>query len=166
MSLCEYLRSEGAHVIVTDIAQKRIDHAVNVLGAEAVSSDAIYDVECDVFAPCALGAVINDSTVPRLGARIVAGSANNQLAEPRHADALRTRGILYAPDFIINGGGVVNIANELQPGGYDRERAYGQIATIGEKLIQAYQLAEERNISTDAAAMIIAELRLKHAEHS
>lgn len=163
MSLCERLRAEGAHVTVTDIAQKRIDHAVNELGAVAVSSDAIYDVDCDVFAPCALGGVINDSTVARFGARIIAGSANNQLAEPHHADALRERGILYAPDFIINGGGVINIANELQPGGYDEQRAYTQIATIGDKLLQAYQLAEERDLSTDAAAMIIAQQRLQQA---
>lgn len=159
MSLCQQLRDQGAHVIVTDIAQKRIDHAVAELGAEAVSSDAIYDVDCDVFAPCALGAVINDDTVPRLGARIIAGSANNQLKEDRHAGALRERGILYAPDFIINGGGVINIANELEPGGYDRERAFAQVAGIGEKLTEVYRLADERGISTDAAATYMAEQR-------
>lgn len=163
MSLCEYLVKGGASLIVTDIAQKRMDHAVSVLGAEAVASDAIYDVDCDVFSPCALGAVINDVTVPRLQAKVIAGSANNQLAEPHHAEALRERGILYAPDFIINGGGVINIADELLPGGYDRDRAYAKIQTIGDKVARALQMADERGISTDAAGMIMAEERLRAA---
>lgn len=163
MSLCEYLAKDGASLIVTDIAQKRIDYAVRELGAEAVASEAIYDADCDVFAPCALGAVVNDQTVPRFRARIIAGSANNQLAEARHADALRARGIVYVPDFIINGGGVINIAVELQPGGYDRERAYVQIGTIGDKVTTALAMAEERDISTDAAAMLMAQERLQAA---
>lgn len=163
MSLCEYLAGEGASLTVTDIAQKRIDYAVKELGAEAVASEAIYDVDCDVFAPCALGAVVNDQTVPRFRARIIAGSANNQLAEARHADALRERGIIYVPDFIINGGGVVNIAVELQPGGYDRDRAYEQIATIGDKVAAVLRMAEERSISTDAAATLMAQERLQAA---
>lgn len=166
MSLCEFLVNDGASIIVTDIAQKRIDHAVSELGAEAVPSDAIYDVDCDVFAPCALGAVVNDLTVPRFKAKVIAGSANNQLAEPRHADALRERGILYAPDFIINGGGVMNIADELLPGGYNRERAYANIRTIGDKVARALELADELDISTDAAATIMAQERLQAAEAS
>lgn len=163
MALCGFLRRDGADLIVTDIAQKRIDHAVAELGATAVPSDAIFDVPCDVFAPCALGAVINDSTIPRLNASIVAGSANNQLAEPRHAQALQQRGILYAPDFIINGGGVINVAAELEPGGYDRERAYERIGGIGDKLLQVYAQAAERSISTEAAAISLAEERLRAA---
>lgn len=163
MSLCEYLHKDGAKLVVTDIAQKRIDYAVNELGADAVTSDAIYDVECDVFAPCALGAVINDSTLPRLRTSVVAGSANNQLAESSHAQALKDRGILYAPDFIINGGGVINIAQELEPGGYNRERAYERIRGIGDKLKTVFTMAEERDISTEAAAFIMAQERLQSA---
>ncbi len=163
MSLCEYLHRDGAELIVTDIAQKRIDYAVSELAATAVPSDEIYGVDCDVFAPCALGAVINDVTIPRLRAMIVAGSANNQLAETRHAEALRQRGILYAPDFIINGGGVINIAQELEAGGYNRERAYARIEGIGDKLTTTFRLAEERGIPTEAAAMIMAQERLQSA---
>ncbi len=161
MHLSRFLHEDGAELIVTDIAQKRIDQAVNELNARAVGSDEIYDVECDVFAPCALGAVVNDTTLPRFQAKVIAGSANNQLAEARHGDALKERGILYAPDFIINGGGVINVADELRPGGYDRERAYEQVAKIGEKVARALRLADERGISTEAAAVMMAEERLR-----
>lgn len=163
MHLCEHLHEAGAQLIVTDIAQGRIDQAVQKLGATAVASSDIYDVDCDVFSPCALGAVINDSTLPRLKARVIAGSANNQLAEPRHADELKKRGIVYAPDFIINGGGVINVAAELEPGGYDRDRAFARVALIGEKVAKALKLADERGISADAAASQMAEERLKAA---
>ncbi len=163
MSLAERLFESGAELIVTDIAQKRIDQAVNRLGARAVTSDDIYDVECDVFAPCAMGSVINDDTVTRLRAHVIAGSANNQLADTRYADVLKARGIVYAPDFIINGGGVINAADELKAGGYDQERAYRHIAEIGAKVARALDLAEKRGISTDAAAVLMAEERLQAA---
>src|SRR5690554_2555055 len=104
-----------------------------------------------------------DQAVSRLAAKVVAGSANNQLAEARHGDALKERGIVYAPDFIINGGGVINVADELQPGGYDRERAYAQVADIGNRVARALALADERGISTDAAAVMMAEERLQKA---
>lgn len=164
MSLCARLHEGGAELIVTDIAQARLDRAVEEFGATAVGSDEIYGVECDVFAPCALGAVINDGTLPRLKARVIAGSANNQLAEARHADALSERGIVYAPDFIINGGGVINVAAELEPGGYDKERAYARVAGIGSKVAAALRLADERGISADAAAVLMAEERLNAAQ--
>lgn len=166
MSLAERLFADGAQLVVADIAQKRIDQAVNDLGARAVTSDEIYDVDCDVFAPCALGAVINDDTIPRLTAKVVAGSANNQLAEARHGDALKARGIVYAPDFIINGGGVINVSDELQPGGYNRERAYALVGDIGNKVARALALADERGISTDAAAVMMAEERLQAARQT
>lgn len=164
MLLAERLHAEGAQLVVTDIARKRIDRAVSELGAEAVASEAIFDVDCDVFSPCALGAVINDDTVPRLKARIIAGSANNQLAESRHADLLRQRGVTYVPDFIINGGGVINVADELLPGGYDRERAYAKVAGITDKIRRVLRLSDEQDISSDTAAMLMARERLKEAE--
>lgn len=163
MNLSRYLYEHGAKLIVTDISEQRIEAAVTDFGAEAVGSGTIYDADCDVFSPCALGAVINDDTIDRLKAKVVAGSANNQLAEPRHADMLKERGIVYAPDFIINGGGVINVADELSPGGYDRERAYARVAQIGDKVARALQLADERGISTDAAAVLLAEERLTTA---
>jgi len=158
--LCKYLHQDGAELIVTDILRERVDEAVAAVGASAVAPGEIYDVECDVFAPCALGAVVNDDTLPRFRARIIAGSANNQLAEARHGEALQERGILYAPDFIINGGGVINVADELKPGGYDQGRAYALIAQIGEKVARALKLAEELGISTAAAAEMMAAERL------
>ncbi|HRN17876.1 MAG: Glu/Leu/Phe/Val dehydrogenase dimerization domain-containing protein [Trueperaceae bacterium] len=159
--LCKYLHEEGAELVVTDIAQERMDEAAAAVGAKTVAPGEIYDVECDVFAPCALGAVVNDGTLPRFKARIIAGSANNQLAEARHGEALQARGILYAPDFIINGGGVINVADELKPGGYDRTRAYALIARIGEKVARALRLADELGISSAAAAEMMADERLK-----
>ena len=162
--LCEFLHEGGAQLVVTDISQARIDHAVSAFGATAVAASDIYDVDCEVFAPCALGAVVNDDTLPRLKVRVIAGSANNQLAEARHGEALQARGIVYAPDFIINGGGVINVADELKPGGYDRDRAYAQVAQIGAKVARALKLADERGISSAAAAEIMADERLKAAE--
>jgi len=163
MQLAERLHAEGAQLVVTDIARKRIDRAVTELGAEAVASDAIFDVECDVFAPCALGAVVNDDTVPRFRTRIIAGSANNQLAESRHADLLKERGITYVPDFIINGGGVINVSDELLEGGYDRERADAKIAGISAKIRGVLRLSEEEDVSSDTAAMLLARERLQEA---
>ena len=160
MHLCRHLHEAGARLVVTDISEDLIQRAVSEFGAEVVTPDDIYDVKCDIFSPCALGAVLNDDTVPRLRAKIVAGSANNQLAEPRHADALRERNILYAPDFIINGGGVINVASELAPGGYDREWAFARVARIRDQVAEALALADDRNISTDAAAVLLAERRL------
>ncbi|HLT58364.1 MAG TPA: Glu/Leu/Phe/Val dehydrogenase dimerization domain-containing protein [Limnochordales bacterium] len=159
--LCTHLHREGAELVVTDVVQDRVHRAVAEFGARAVSPEEIYSVECDVFSPCALGGTMNDDTIPRLRARIVAGSANNQLAEARHARELQERGILYAPDFIINGGGVINVANELAPGGYDRERALRQVAGIRDKVARALALAEERGITTHEAALLMAEERLQ-----
>lgn len=164
MSLCRHLHEAGARLVVTDLGQERVNRAVSEFGAEAVAPDDIYGVECDVFAPCALGAVLNDETIPQLKARIVAGSANNQLAEHRHGDMLRERGVLYAPDFIINGGGVINVYHELAPGGYDREKALARVAKIRDQVAEAIQLAEERGISTADAAMELAERRLAAAD--
>lgn len=163
MHLCQHLHKAGARLIVTDISQERIDEAKTKFGAEAVAPDDIYDVECDIFAPCALGAILNDETIPRLKAKIVAGSANNQLAEPRHGDALKDREILYAPDFIINGGGVINVFHELAPEGYDREKALARVALIRDQVAEAINLAVERNISTADAAVVLAEQRLAEA---
>ena len=114
----------GARVLATDVNPERIEHAVSELGIEVVDSDEIYGVECDVFAPCALGGVLNDDTIARLRCAVIAGAANNQLLdEVRHGEMLRERGIVYAPDYVINAGGVINISCELRPGGYDADAA-------------------------------------------
>ncbi len=159
--LLRHLHDEGAKLVVCDLYPDRVERAVSEMNAEAVGVDEIYDVECDIFAPCALGAVINDQTLPRLKCRIVAGAANNQLAEQRHGDALEERGILYAPDFIINGGGVINVYDEFGPGGYRRERAFTRVATIYDKLLHIFQMAREKGIPTYRAADMMAEQRIR-----
>lgn len=119
--LCKHLHEEGAKLIVTDINKEAVQRAVDDFGAEAVGINDIYGVECDIYAPCALGATVNDDTIPQLKAKVIAGSANNQLKEERHGDQIHEMGIVYAPDYVINAGGVINVADELY--GYNAERA-------------------------------------------
>ncbi|ADU51264.1 leucine dehydrogenase [Thermaerobacter marianensis DSM 12885] len=159
--LARLLHEAGARLVVTDVDPERARRAAREFGAQVVSPEAIYDVECDVFAPCALGAILNDQTIPRLRCRIVAGSANNQLAEPRHGEELARRGILYAPDYVINGGGVIHVADEYAPGGYDRDRAFARVATIYDKVKAILTVAREQGITTAEAADRLAEQRIR-----
>lgn len=161
MHLCRNLHEEGARLIVTDIDEGRVEQAVKEFGAVASAPDAIYDADCDVYAPCALGGILNDDTIPRLKASIVAGSANNQLAEDRHADMLKERNVVYAPDFVINGGGVINVFNELAPDGYNRERAFEQVDGIRAKVAEALALAKEQDVNSNAAAVLMADRTLR-----
>lgn len=163
--LCRLLREDGTELIVTDIDPERVEYAVAEFGARAVEPKEIYDLECDVFAPCALGAVINDDTITRLKCKIVCGSANNQLKEPAHGDRLHHMGILYAPDYLVNGGGVINVSHEFHPAGYDKERAYAQIATIYDKIARVIAISKERNIPTYQAADWLAEDRINKVGH-
>jgi leucine dehydrogenase len=162
ISLVEQLLDAGAKVLAADIFPEKVEKAVK-LGAVAVPSDRIFDEECDIFAPCALGAVLNDDTIPRLKARIVCGSANNQLLEPRHGKALQDRGILYVPDYIANGGGVINVADEVNIGGYNRERALKKVEGIYDTTLKVLKTAEEKGISTHEAADMVAEERIAKA---
>jgi leucine dehydrogenase len=119
--LCKELHASGAKISVADVDPLKAERAERELGASVVPLDRIFEIACDVIAPCALGSALNDDTIPRLRARIVAGAANNQLAQPRHGDDLHARGILYAPDYAINAGGLVNVAQEVL--GYDAQKA-------------------------------------------
>ena len=157
--LCKRLADAGARLYVTDINIDAVRRAVSQFGAAAVRPQAIYGVEVDVFAPCALGAVLNDETIPRLRAAVVAGSANNQLAQARHGDALRARGILYAPDYVINAGGIINISHEGTA--YDQAKAFAQVAGIAATLSQIYRRADRDGIATNVAADRVAEERFK-----
>jgi leucine dehydrogenase len=120
--VCKHLHEAGAQLIVSDVTAARTKRAADEFGAKVVSRDAIYGVRADVFAPCALGAVINDDTLKVLRAAIVCGAANNQLAEERHGDALQRRGIVYAPDYVTNAGGLINVNAEI---GADLEQPEG-----------------------------------------
>lgn len=111
--LCSYLHDAGAHLVVTDLDSGRVQKAQETFGATAVAIDAIYAVEADIFAPCAIGGILNAHTIPQLQVSVVAGGANNQLATPEDAGRLHARGILYAPDFVANGGGIINVATEV-----------------------------------------------------
>ncbi|NIA72328.1 Glu/Leu/Phe/Val dehydrogenase [Pelagibius litoralis] len=159
--LCRYLSQEGAELIVTDIAKDSLDRVASEFDAKVVAPDAIYGVEADIFAPCALGAVINDKTLPLLKAKIVAGSSNNQLAEAQHGEALRQRGILYAPDYVINAGGIVNISHEGP--GYDEAKAFAHVAQIHDTLLEIFRRADTQKLATSDAADRLAEERFRKA---
>lgn len=154
------LHWDGAKLIVSDIDPARLAQTERDWGAEIAAPDAIVGMQADVFVPCALGGVLNARTIPRLKVRVVAGAANNQLREPADAERLRTAGILYAPDYVINGAGLMNVAAELTPGGYDRERVLAQVETIPQRLTEIFERADKQNISTDQVAGEIARERL------
>lgn len=153
--LAERLAGAGARLTVADVVPERVARAEAELGAESVPVDALYDVEADIFAPCALGGVINDETVPRLRVKIVAGGANNQLHRDRHADALHGRGILYAPDYVLNGGGAINASQEKFD--YDEARIRGEIEGIEGMLDAIFGRAAKEGKSPLAVANRMAE---------
>jgi leucine dehydrogenase len=160
-NLCENLASEGAVLTICDIDDERVRKVVDDFRATPVTTDAIYDVDCDVFAPCALGAIINDGTLRRLRCSIVAGAANNQLEEDRHGDALDAKGILYAPDYVINAGGLINVYGELV--GYGIETAKEKARGIYGTLLSIYDIAEEDGLPTYRAADRLARERIRKA---
>ncbi|MBS2018424.1 MAG: Glu/Leu/Phe/Val dehydrogenase [Deltaproteobacteria bacterium] len=135
--LCKELHAIGAKISVADVDPLKAERAQREFGATVVPLDKIFEIECDVIAPCALGSALNDQTIPRLRAKIVAGAANNQLAEPRHGDDLHQRGILYAPDYAINAGGLVNVAQEVL--GYDATKSRAKTMEIYDTI---YEIAD------------------------
>jgi leucine dehydrogenase len=159
--LCKYLSEEGAKLIVTDIAKEKVDRVVDEFRAKAVKPEAIYATEADIFAPCALGACINDQTIPQLKVKVIAGGANNVLAEPRHGEDLEKKGILYAPDYVINAGGLINVNSELE--NWSAERAQRKAAEIYDTMIRVYELAKEERLPTYKAADRLAEKRIAMA---
>jgi leucine dehydrogenase len=165
-NVARLLAQDGAQLIVADLDPVRAERAAEEFGARLVDVDAILGVEAEVLTPCALGGVINDDTLPRLAVKIVAGAANNQLLEPRHGAALHARGILYAPDYVINAGGLINIAEELRSTGYDRARALARVQTIGETLAEVFARAERANVPTSEIADRLAEERARKGRQS
>ena len=157
--LCRELHAVGARLVVTDIRPERVARVVGEFQANAVEGDAIYSARGDIFAPCALGAILNDDTIPKLHVEVVCGGANNQLHVPgKHGAALEKRGILYAPDFVANAGGVINVYGEVA--NWTHERALRKADEIYDTLLGIYQIAKEQGILTYEAADKLAERRI------
>jgi leucine dehydrogenase len=157
--LCENLAAEGAKLVVTDISADKVARCVEDFNAEGVKPEAIYEVDVDVFAPCALGAIVNEKTIPKLTCDIIAGAANNQLAKKNDDKALLERGILYAPDYVINAGGLINVYSELADWTTDRSKR--KAGEIYQTLIEVFELARVEKLTTADAADRIAERRIE-----
>ncbi len=159
-SLVEHLTKEGAKVFVNDISDERVKAAVTKYKAETVAADKMFDLDIDIYAPCALGASVNDDTLGKLKCKIICGAANNQLAdEKKHGDMAKQKGILYAPDFVVNAGGIINVYYELE--GYVRERAMAHAEKIYDTTWNLFQMAKAENITTNQAAIRLAEKRIE-----
>lgn len=150
----------GAEVVVSDLDAERVAAAVAAHGVSSAEPEAIYDVDCDIFAPYALGAVINDDTVPRLKAKVVAGAANNILADDRHGDALIERGIVFAVDYIANSGGTIFDTDRYRKGGFQPERAMADVRRVGDRMREVFAIADRDGIGYHRAADRMAEARI------
>ena len=160
--LCQHLHEAGAKLIVADIFDQSVEKAVNEFGAVPVAPDQILDQKVDIFAPCALGAVLNDNSIPRLKAKVIAGAANNQLADLRHGRVLRDRNILYAPDYAINAGGIILISHEGP--NFNRETAMAQVADIQSTLLNIFTRADAEKRPTQEIADQIALERISKSK--
>jgi leucine dehydrogenase len=158
MSLAENLYREGAKLIVADVNPQAVANAVDRFKAHAVSVDEIVTADCDIFSPNALGAILNDRTVPEIKARVIAGAANNQLERDHHGAMLKGRDILYAPDYVINGGGIIRVAGQIF--GWSAEEVDARVRGIADTLTQIFAAAEKENAPTNAVADRIAQERI------
>jgi leucine dehydrogenase len=156
--LSKELHEAGAKLIVTDIDAERVKAVVSEFGARAVSPDENYSVQADIFAPCALGGIINDKTIPQLKVEIVSGAANNVLLEERHGEVLDQKGILYAPDYVANAGGVINVYSELA--GWSSARAFRKADEIYDTVLKVFKIAKTDKVPTYVAADRLAEQRI------
>jgi leucine dehydrogenase len=160
--LTEFLFWAGAKMILADKDSQKVKRLANKYGARAVSVDEILKVECDIFSPCALGGILNEWTIPEFRSKGIAGSANNQLLRDIDGKHLLQRGILYAPDFVINAGGLLNVASELEDGGYNPTGPRHKIHAIYNTLLAIYEIAEKNRESTCHAALALADYRIKY----
>ncbi|HEX5972414.1 MAG TPA: Glu/Leu/Phe/Val dehydrogenase [Gemmatimonadaceae bacterium] len=156
--LSKELHEAGAKLIITDIDAERVKQVVSEFGARAVAPDEIYGVQADIFAPCALGGIINDKTIPQLKVEVVSGAANNALLEDRHGEVLDQKGILYAPDYVANAGGVINVYSELA--GWSSARAFRKADEIYDTVLKVFKIAKTDKVPTYVAADRLAEQRI------
>ena len=159
--LCSYLSAAGAKLIVTDIYPNQIEKVVQEFGAGAIAPDQIYGADCDIFAPCALGAILNETTIPQLKCKIISGSANNQLEAEADGYTLHKRGIVYVPDYAVNAGGLINVAAELD--GYNQEAVLAKVSQIYTTIENILQHSQKEDLPPHVAADRLAEKRL--SEH-
>jgi leucine dehydrogenase len=157
--LAKELHEAGAKLIVTDIDAERVKQVVSEFGARAVAPEEIYGVQADIFAPCALGGIINDKTIPQLKVQIVCGAANNVLLEEKHGDVLEKKQILYTPDYVANAGGVINVYSELA--GWSSARAFRKADEIYDTVLKVFQIAKSDKVPTYVAADRLAEQRIR-----
>jgi len=157
--LVRQLADEGAKVFVADIDKEKTREVVEDFRATAVNPEEIHSQDVEIFAPCAMGAILNDKTIPQLKCKIIAGAANNQLAEARHGEMLQELGILYAPDYVINAGGLINVCIELE--GYSKERSLDRLNRISDNLNTVFKIAQDEHVSTDKAAERMALRRIE-----
>lgn len=159
-SLVDHLTKEGAKVYINDISEERLKLAADKYKAEVVAADKMFDLDIDIYAPCALGATLNDDTLSKLKCKVICGAANNQLADEKlHGEAVGKKGILYAPDYVVNAGGIINVYYELE--GYNRERAMSHAEKIYETTSSIFQIAKKEGIPTYMAANRLAEQRIE-----
>ncbi|MCH9610664.1 MAG: Leucine dehydrogenase [Chlamydiales bacterium] len=162
MELARLLFWEGASLVVADVNQAAVDVACERFGARAVPADEILSVECDILAPCALGGILNKESIPKLRCKGIAGATNNQLLVEEDGDALYERGILYAPDYVINSGGLLNVSIEVTPTGYDPAIARDKVNHIYDVLIKIFTLSEEKKMATNRVTREISNYNVEH----
>ena len=161
-NLCKYLHEHGVELYVTDVSREKAEQVASLYKAKIVAPDEIYGLDVDVFAPCALGGILNSENIAQIKAPIVAGAANNQLEnEKLHSQALKLKGILYCPDYVINGGGLINVYNEMI--GYDETKAFQQLNNIYDTLLEIFAIAQSAEITTYEASQRLAEERIAKA---
>jgi leucine dehydrogenase len=161
--LAKELHEAGARLIVSDIQPEKAERVAEETGAQIVQGDEIFTAKADIFAPCALGGIINDDTLPKLKVEIVSGGANNQLLEERHGDKLEEMGMLYAPDYVANAGGVINVFGEVA--GWDSERSLRKADEIYDTILSVFEIARAEGIPSYKAADRLAERRLKSVKN-
>ncbi len=163
-NLVKHLSEEGAEVLINDINLANLKRVSELYNCQTIEGNLIYDLDVDIYSPCALGATINDITVEQFKCEIIAGAANNQLLdEDKHANKLRENNILYAPDFLINAGGLINVYSEIN--GYDKEKAIAQTRKIYNTTLEIFSKSEEENITTHQAALKLAVERVEEAKN-
>lgn len=160
--LANLLFWEGAELILNDVDPPKVRALALKDGAVTIASKDFYDTECDILAPCALGGILNKDTIPQLKCKAVAGSANNQLLTAEDCERLKDKGILYAPDFIINSGGIINAAAEFEPGGYNPKRSRDKVNQIYDTLLLVFQTSAKEGKPTDVVARELAEYKIAH----